>query len=274
MIACSDLGRRRESPAMTNGKLGDIQWKSGDPLETYYDAVRQGVNLNRRRWIVKPEWMPPRIQGAEMVQSVIEEHLVQRQWQLMTDLWTKLQCGTYFTQDTTWNKPPITARSVDVGTPASGIPILTAAPGAFTIVLHITVPDRCKTILHSMGTGAESPTAFEDLEWRLQVNERFLPFGDITAFDPPPASLLRPGALVMPALAPTTADAWTFQFGRPESPTPLAMPVVGMHRDTIILSARAKTPVFTHKAFARWQLWTVPLKTVTQDGTYADYHTI
>jgi len=92
-----------------SGKLGDIQPKSIDQLETYFDMNRQGVVLPRRKWIVAPTWAPPAIPGVEALQTMLEKHALPRSWQLLMDFWQKAQCGTYFVKSPDWLEPPLLA---------------------------------------------------------------------------------------------------------------------------------------------------------------------
>ncbi len=96
------------------GHLPSGLWsKDVDPLDTYFDQFRQGARIGRHKWIVSPDWAPCRVNGTEAIAEWFECHALPRFWQLLTDIWQKFQCGTYFIKSPNWIEPPITAVSID-----------------------------------------------------------------------------------------------------------------------------------------------------------------
>jgi hypothetical protein len=224
---------------MPNG-LGDLHPKFTDPLETYFDVIRQGVALPRRRWIVKPEWEPRAIPGAETIQKIIDDHVVPRFWQLLEDIWIKFQCGTYFIKNPNWIEPPITARCMDVRTETS-----VALGATDTTILEFIVPDRFVGSLLGFGHALENPAQFGSVVWNIKVNgEPIACYQDFRQ---------QIGDFVRPTLFPN--------------------PHRLKHQDKLQVTGRFAGPGAAN-AFARLYGFIFPAKIVTQDGSFTDYHTL
>jgi len=244
---------------MSTPKLGDIQWKDRDPLETYFDIAEQGVKLPRRKWIVKPEWMPCNVNvaklglppgpAADLTQAIIaaqqemlECHTLPRLWQLLADFWIKAQCGTYFVKGPNWIEPPVTARAIDARNET-----LTALDeyGAATTVTSFTVPDRfVGTLLgfgHELNPGATWSTG--TVTWNILING-----------DPAPQY-----------------QNFIQQIGEYRNPTRFPSPIRVKHLDEVLVTAT--TLVAGISATARLIGFMYPVKEVTQDGSYREYHT-
>src|SRR5579872_5251292 len=115
------------------GGLGDI---INNDLLRQVDP--QWVHLGRRRWIVKPDWAPEEIPGLGSVQSLIDNHLMVRLWQLLSDNYELLQRGSFHVQKPGWIDPPITSEPEDR---VSETPVA-LSNGTPTVILSYTVPDR------------------------------------------------------------------------------------------------------------------------------------
>jgi len=229
--------------------LGDIQWKSGDPLESYFDILRQGVKFPRRKWIVKPEFNPLeecKIPGMEAVQKLIECHGLPRLWQLMSDLWVRLQCGTYFVKGPNWIEPPITARAFDVRNEVCvPVPAGSGSPGAETTIISADVPDRWVGTALGFGHAVENPAQWADLKWSIKVNKAPIP----------------------------SYHNFVQQIGEFVDPTMFPAPFKLKHLDKIEVTVTNSGAVEAC-VFARLYMFMFPAKMVTQDGSFADYHVL
>jgi hypothetical protein len=236
---------------MTNGRqLGDIQWKDRDPLETYFDILRMGARLPRRAWIVKPEWRPcnvavPPGSGADIAQKMVvalqemlECHVLPRQWQMLMDLWIKLQCGTYFVKRPNWIEPPITARGIDARTEAA-----VALGLADTTILTFTVPDRFVGTLLGFGHDLTDAALWGTPFWNIRINNE-------------------------PAI---NYQNFQQQIGTFVNPTLFPNPIRLKHQDVVTVTGRSAVAA---SAFARLIGFMFPVRTITQDGSFGEYHTI
>jgi hypothetical protein len=229
--------------------LGDIQWKSGDPLESYFDVIRQGVKLPRRKWIVKDQFDPLKecaIPGMEAIQKLIECHGIPRAWQLLTDFWTRLQCGTYFTKGPNWIEPPITARCFDCRTETC-VPVDPGcgSPGTETTILTCDVPDRWVGTILGFGHGIVDPSQWGSLLWTIKVNDAPIP----------------------------CYQDFRQQIGEFVNPTMFPSPFKLKHLDKVEVTV--KNEGFAEACtFARLYMFFFPAKMVTQDGSFADYHVL
>lgn len=233
---------------MSQKGLGDMFWKSEDPLETYFDILRQGIQLPRRQWIVQPEWNPMqecKIPGMEAVQKLIECHGIPRLWQLLADLWTKFQCGTYFVKGPNWLEPPITARPLDLRTENS----VTVPPGygdeQETVIQTVTFPDRYVGTILGFGHAVSDPAAWTTLKWSLKINNAPLPcYQDIVQ-----------------------------QIGEFHSPTMFPSPAKIKHGDVFTVTVKNPGAV-AYNVYSRVFAFMFPSKMVSQDGSFMDYHTL
>jgi len=231
---------------MSDG-LGDIQYKGMDPLESYFDIVRQGVKLPRRRWIVKPEWTPPVIPGMEPVQKFLEDHMVPRLWQLMTDMWQRSQCGTYFVKGPNWMEPPITARNADLRTETCVVvPAFDPYVGTiYTTVINFTVPDRFIGSILGFGHEIQDPSQWGNILWRINVN----------------------------GVAQPNYQDFRQQIGRFIDPTRFPSPIRFKHGDVVTVTV-TNLGAAAACVFVRLFAFMFPAKMTAQDGSFVEYHTL
>ncbi len=218
--------------------LGDIAPASVDPMERYFRILRGQVSLPRRGWIVQPEWAPPSIPGAEMLQKILEEHSIPRQWQMMEDLFVLFQRGRFMTKGPNWIEPPITAEMEDL---VSEDPVA-LSNGAAVDVLSYTVPDRCVAAFQTFGHLLTTLSEWGVVTWTVFVNERPV----------------------------RTYQNFKQQRGTVAAPTPLPKPITLKGKDVMVLRATAAGVAVS--AIARMQGFVIPVKTVTQDGSYKDWN--
>lgn len=223
-----------------NGKpgLGDIQRKDVDLLETYFDIMSQGVNLPRRKWIVKPEWTPPDVPGLNGIQKFFEAHAIPRLWQLLADFFVKAQEGLYFVKNPNWIEPPITARPLDLRNETAVV-----VGAANTNIVTFTMPDRYIGSCLAFGHGLTVPAEFGTVIWNIFVNNRPV----------------------------ETYAEFRQQIGTYVDPTPFPSPIKLKGRDIVRVTAR--TAGGATSAFVRMPSFIFPAKRVTQDGSYKDYRT-
>ena len=219
--------------------LGDLPYKDMDPLEAYWDIVHQGGRLPRRRWIVKPEFVPPPIPGMEAWQKFLEEHKLPRAWQLLADFWLLLQKGQFFVKNPLWIEPPVTAESLDLrnetvtALAATNTPVFTA----------FTVPNRHVAVFGSFGHELTDASQWGTVIWTIEVSQR----PARTYFD------------------------FRQQIGMFVEPTPLGSPlVVGPNKQVRVLARRGVAAV---SALARLKGYIFSLDRYTQDGSFRDFLT-
>jgi hypothetical protein len=154
------------------------------------------------------------------------------------------QISNIFVQQPTWIAPPVTAISIDVFTPASGV-MLTGSypgPGACVDVLSIDVPDRFILIVDRFGNELEDHDSFGDVRFSMQRNET--PIRSYGDFD--------------------------VQLGRFDNPTKFGSPLILKHKDRFRLKAQALNNV-DHIAYARLIGWAFAVKQTSGDGSHTEY---
>ena len=234
-----------------NTGLGDLYYKSQDPLEQYFDMTRQGVPLSRKRWMVKPDWKPKPVKGMEALQQVFENHVIPRNWELLVDLWTKFQCGTYFVKGPNWLEPPITAVCLDVRT-EDCVTIAGGTAGVLNqLVLRFTVPDRHIGTLTAIGHALQNAVNWGQVTWHILINTKEVRCYGATA----------------------TATGFRQQIGTITRPTPIPMPIRVKYKDIVDVTLDVPAGV-TACAFFRWNGWMWQPPELTQDGSFGEYHTM
>ncbi len=231
--------------------LGDLYYKGQDPLERYFDMTRQGVSLSRKRWMVKPTYVPPKVPGMEGLQKVFEEHMIPRNWELLADLWTKLQCGTYFVKNPNWIEPPITALCLDVRT-EDCVTVAGGTAGVVNqLVLSFTIPDRHVGTLVAFGHALQNAVNFGQVTWHILINST-----EVRCY----------GATL-------NSTGFKQQIGTFVNPTKFPNPIRIKYKD--VIEVRIDVPAgVTACAFVRWMGWMWPVTKLTQDGSFGEYHTL
>jgi hypothetical protein len=226
-----------------NRGLGDIPTAGLEPNEAINDILRQGVSLPRHKYIVRPDWNPPKILGEEGLQQVIEEHLLPRQYEMMQQFLRQMGEYTQSVKAPNWIEPPVKALGIDQRTEAA-VAIPGGAPGAVTTVLTFTVPDRYLGILNAMGEELVIPAQWGNVNWALQVNEK-------------PVYLY---------------NNFRQQTGTFINPTRFPAPVMLKANDVVTLLANQTVAVGVG-ALARIMGYLWPSYRYTQDGSFAEQKT-
>lgn len=196
------------------------------------DISPQGVHLGRRRWIVKPEWVPERIVGLEHVQTLIDEHLVKRMWQLLADNYELLQRGSFHVQKPGWIEAPITSEPEDR---VSETPVA-LTNGTPVTVLSYTVPDRHYAVFKWFGHMLDVSSQWGVVSWTIQINKR--PY--------------------------RTYNKFLQQRGNTVQPTPIARPITLKPKDLLeVIAIGGPTAV---NAIVRLEGWSVSAANVDQSG--------
>jgi hypothetical protein len=191
-------------------------------------------HLGKSRWIVKPEWQPPVIEGLEGIQALIDRHVMQRLWQLVTDQYTLLKRGMFRTQKPGWIDPPATSEPED-RVSETGVALSNGVP---VTVLSYTVPDVHYAVFKWFGHMLDTASQWGTVSWTIQVNKR--PYRTYNAF------LQQRGTLVQP--------------------TPLAKPLIVTPKALVEVTATGGvTPV---NAFVRLQGWSIAAAKIVQDGSW------
>jgi len=213
-----------------NGKLGDIQWPSGDPSEEFYRAIRQaGPMLSRFADIVSAR-------GQNAVPMTPEE---EAQWRMWMDVLTKAQCSTFFTMSE-WKEPTPSSYGVTLENPTAHA--ITPTDG---VVLTAKVPDRTIYVLTRVGGAVGDPLALPPptTRWSITRNGR-KEFG--------------------------WSDLVTL-YGNITDPQPLADPLTFRPGEEIGVLVRGTVAT---EFFIRLVVWGNGVRSVTQDGSYQEFHTI
>lgn len=217
--------------------LGDIMPSSVDPMERYFRIIRGQVQLQRRGWIVSPQWLPPVVAGVEPFQKLLEEHAIPRQWQMLEDLFTLLQRGRFFVKSPNWMEPPITAEMEDL---VSEDAVVVGATD--TTIVTYTVPDRCICAFRAFGQMLTVSAEWGNVIWNIFVNEKPV----------------------------RTYQEFKQQRGIVAAPTPFPKPITLKGRDIIKVTARTAGAAVS--ATARLMGYVIAAETVTQDGSYKDWN--
>ena len=216
--------------------LGDIAPSSVDPMERYFNIIRGQVQLKRRGWIVSPDWKPPAIEGMGGEQSLLENHTIPRQWQMLEDLFILLQRGQFMVKRPNWIEPPITAEMEDLVTET---PL--AVQTTDTEIIRYRVPDRCIVAFGRFGNMLDDSSLYGTVVWNILVNNRPV----------------------------RTYQNFLQQRGSIMQPTPMPRPITLKGKDLIQVLARSASAV---NAGARLSGFLIAAQTVTQDGSYKDWN--
>jgi hypothetical protein len=216
--------------------LGDIAPASVDPMERYWRIIRGQVQLKRRGWIVTPDWVPPQITGAELQQSLLENHTIPRQWQMLEDLFILLQRGRFMVKKPNWIEPPITAEMEDLVTET---PI--AVQTTDTEIIRYIVPDRCVVSFGRFGNMIDDSSLYGTVVWNIHVNKRPV----------------------------RTYQDFLQQRGSIMQPTRMPKPLTVKGRDVVQVLAKSASAV---NAAARLSGFLIAAETITQDGSYKDWN--
>jgi hypothetical protein len=225
------------------GGLGDLPNKGQDAMETFFDIGRQGAYLSRQRYIVAPDWHPPQVAGGQVGQQILEEHLLPRLWQLLSDHFLMLQRGMYFVKGPNWHEAPVTAENLDL---RNETPVAIPATGVATLVWTYTVPDRFIGSILALGHALGDPLYWGLVTWNILVNGR-------------PASV--------------SFQSFLNQIGQYHDPTKLASPIRLKPEDVVeVYAANAgANPV---NAYFRAKAFMFPATKLTSDGSFAEYKTL
>ena len=225
--------------------LGDITDHGVDPIEMYYRMFRQGVKLPRRKWTKNPDFdgcdVPALEKSAPGLQQWFECHVLPRQWQMLADLFVKLQEGVYTTTGLTHLTPPLTSRVVDLKTDDAPVAIGVITP---VVVLTYTVPDRFAGSFKAFGNGICSFQDWSRVLWTIQVNKRPIPgYQDFRQ-----------------------------QIGDFMRPTDFPSPTLLKHGDVVEVTARLNAAsAVPADVFARATIYVYAAKDISQAGDFAQY---
>lgn len=152
----------------------------------------QWVHLGRRRWIIKPDWVPPKIQGLENVQQLIDKHLDPKMWIMLRDFYELQKRGTYRIQKPGWIEPPLTSEPED-RVSETGVALQN---GTAVTVVSYTCPDRSYAVFKWFGHGLDVAAQFGIVSWTIQIDKR--PYRTYNAFLQQRGTLVQPTLLARP----------------------------------------------------------------------------
>ncbi len=219
------------------GRLGDIAPASVDPMERYFKIIRGQVQLPQRGWIVNPKWSPVPLPGLEQQQSLLDDHLLPRQWLMLEDLFIRLQRGRFMVKSPNWTEPPITAEMEDLVSED-----LVVVGATDTTIVTYTVQDRCVAAFQAFGHQLSVANEWGTVVWNIFVNERPV----------------------------RTYKDFKQQRGQVVAPTPFPKPITLKGRDVFKVTARTGGAAVS--AIARVAGYVIAAETVTQDGSYRDWN--
>jgi hypothetical protein len=213
--------------------VGDYA-QQGEPHQNYWQILDKNMRMPPQRPVIIPP--VPMDPGQTMNNNALAKAICEC-----------MACTVIQTKAPNWVEPPSSALMVDQSTTADGIPIPAGAPGAFTEVLRITVPDRWYLVISNFGNALEDDVAFQNVDWQIRINDRAMPF----------AQYLGGGSIL--------GGIFSAQLGEPQNPTKLAMPIIAKYGDTVITLARSNNGA-AHNAFARMMGWMYPISMIDGAG--------
>jgi hypothetical protein len=191
-------------------------------------------HMGRSRWIVKPDWIPPEIDGLQGIQTLIDRHLVQRLWQLFQDNYTLMKRGMFRTQKPGWIDPPATSEPEDRVSEA-GVALSNGTP---VTVLSYQVPDVHYAVFRTFGHALDAASQWGVVSWVIQVNKRPV----------------------------RTYNGFLQQRGAINAPTFLAKPIICGPKALVEVTATGG--VTAVNAFARLVGWSIGAAKIVQDGSW------
>jgi hypothetical protein len=211
--------------------LGDVQ----DP--SLRRTLQQWAHLGRKRWIVSPEWAPPSIQGMEGAGRLLEEHVLQRAWQLLADYTELLKQSTYRVQQPGWLQPPFGSTPEDLVS-EDGV----ALDQTETLVVSYQVPDRHIASFPRFGHMLDRASEWGVVTWTIKVNKKPI----------------------------RTYHEFKQQRGTIIDPTIMAKPITLKGKDLLEVYGTRGANAAT--AYVRMPGWVISASSVTQDGTAIDWN--
>ncbi len=211
----------------------------GDVLDpSLRRTLPQWAHLGRHRWIVKPEWRPEPISGAETQQRLIDDHLIPRLWQLLSDYQELVRRFTLRVQQPGWIVPPFGCEPEDI---VSEDPVA-LANGVATVIVSYQVPDRHVAAFPRFGHLLDVAAQWGTVTWTIRVNRKPV----------------------------RTYYNFKQQRGTLVEPTPMAKPLTLKPKDLLeVVATGGATAV---NALARLPGWVIPVTSLTQDGTAIDWN--
>lgn len=232
MIAPPGRPRVRRAPGSGAPIFFGDYAQQGEPHQKHWEIERPNVVMTPQQAVVTP---PVEIPTETLISN---QHLAQAiSW--------ALSCTMLQTKNPNWMEPPSESLMIDQSTDSSGIPILAA--GNWVEVLNLVVPDRWYMIISHFGNMLEDDAAFLNVDWRIMINDRPMPFQQYMG-----------GGIVIGGL-------FTAQLGNPANPTRFAMPLIAKYTDIIHVHARSTNGV-AHTAYARMMGWTYPVSNLDSRG--------
>ncbi len=235
------------------GGLGDISPKQVNPIETYWDTLRQGISWPRRKWTVKPDFKPCQVKvppgpGADVAQRTIDAmqemfecQVLPRNWQLLADFFMKLTQQTFMTKGPNWHEAPITGVPADIRND-TGVSI----PGTTPVtVASLAIPDRHVGAVVGFGNGLCTFNDWNRVLWTVQIDKKPV-FG---------------------------YRDFRIGIGEYDKPSMLPKPWTLRGNQLFEVTARLSAAGAAAEAWARAPGFIFPVRTVTQDGSYKDFQT-
>lgn len=217
---------------MSGKNLGDVL----DP--SLRETLLQWEHLGRRPYIVKPTWTPPILPGMSGIQALIDQHMLPRLWQLLSDYPELLRKYVYRVQQPGWLEPAMSADPLDICSEDA----VALSNGSEVTVISFQVPDRHVVSLRWFGHMLDVADQWGTVTWTIRVNKKPV----------------------------RTYFEFKQQRGVYAFPTRLAAPIKLKGKDVVeVIATGGATAV---NALARLQGWLVAASSVTQDGTGADWN--
>ena len=214
-------------------QMGDYA-QEGEPHQKYWQILKTNVVFPPQPAVMVPPTQIP----SEVV--LYNNHLARAICECMA-------CTVIQTKRPHWIEPPSESLVVDQSTTSLGILLPGGLPGPFTEVLRFIVPDRWYMVLEKIGNALEDDVAFQNVEWRIQINDRSHPIQQYLG-----------GGVVM-------GGVFTAQLGDPANPTKMSMPLIAKYGDVVSLQARSRNGA-NHTAYARMMGWKYPVQTIEMAG--------
>lgn len=246
-----------DRPLPMNRDLGDMWSRLEERYQGYWDINRRSVPMIPTTPVVGPTCPPVRTPPSMQcpppagippgVWEFFRDHFFSAMHETLQTFKEDLKCGTFFVKNPSWIEPPISTirldRKTNYNTPVALPPVGPA--GAFTDVMVIRVPDLTVGTIWSIAPNVCRADGLNSVQWEELINGApitdGLYVGVKTPFD----------------------DA-----ARDKEPVPVFLPPLS----TFTLRARNLSLVQAQDAIVRITGQLLPVRDITTDGTFGQFH--
>jgi hypothetical protein len=246
-----------DRPLPMNRDLGDMWGRLDERHQAYWDINRRSVPMPDTSPVVGPACpptrTPPSMQCPEPegmppgVWEFFKKYFFSAMHETLQTFKEDLKCGTFFVKNPSWIEPPISTirldRKTNLNTPVALPPVGPA--GAFTDVLTIRVPDLTVGTIWAIAPNVCRADGLNSVQWEELIN----------------------GAPITDGLY-VGAKMPYDNVTRDREPVPVFLPPLS----TFVLRARNLSLVQAQDAIVRVTGQLLPVKDISTDGTFQQFH--